>query len=375
MIFGRYNINKLIELGPRLSICFGTLSIYFSGTHKKGDDQPMYFENFNLVDPITPVDVDTLERLLKDSYYSEAETSFLVNGFRYGFELGYTGPKMVKQSAHNLKIRVGNETILWNKVMKEVKLKRFAGPYNTIPFEYYIQSPIGLVPKGEDDTRLIFHLSYPQNGNSVNAGIPKDKYSVVYKDFSQAIQACLELGIGCKLSKLDMKSAFRILCMRPDQFWLLVLKAKSPIDGKTYYFIDKCLPFGSSISCAHFQRFLDAVAHLVRHRLGLPQKAKIPVNYLDDFLFTALTKALCDGQLDTFLAICAEINFPVSMDKTFWSTSIIVFLGLLIDAERQIVAIPVDKVERATHLIQDILARRTTTVKSLQRLTGYPNFL
>ena len=31
--------------------------------------------------------------------------------------------------------------------MKEVKAKRFAGPFKNIPFENYIQSPIGLVPK------------------------------------------------------------------------------------------------------------------------------------------------------------------------------------------------------------------------------------
>ena len=31
--------------------------------------------------------------------------------------------------------------------MKEVKVKRLAGPYEEVPFENYIQSPIGLVPK------------------------------------------------------------------------------------------------------------------------------------------------------------------------------------------------------------------------------------
>ena len=46
-------------------------------------------------------------------------------------------------TAPNLKLTVGNETILWNKVMKEVKAKRYAGPFT----EDFIQSPIGLVPK------------------------------------------------------------------------------------------------------------------------------------------------------------------------------------------------------------------------------------
>ena len=31
--------------------------------------------------------------------------------------------------------------------MKEVEAKHYAGPFKTIPFENFIQSPIGLVPK------------------------------------------------------------------------------------------------------------------------------------------------------------------------------------------------------------------------------------
>ena len=53
---------------------------------------------------------------------------------------------MCKKSP-NLKIKVGSATELWNKVMTEVKARRYAGPYETVPFKYFIQSPIGLVPK------------------------------------------------------------------------------------------------------------------------------------------------------------------------------------------------------------------------------------
>ena len=91
---------------------------------------------------------------------------------------------------------MGDEIDLWNKVMKEVKLKRYAGPFNEIPFEDdFIQSPIGLVPKDQGkDTRLIFHLSYPclgKNSTSVNANTPKHLCSVTYPDFNQAIKMIL----------------------------------------------------------------------------------------------------------------------------------------------------------------------------------------
>ena len=63
-----------------------------------------------------------------------------------------------------------------------------------------------------------------------------------------------------------MKSAFRNLGILPENFCYLIMKAESPFDGNIYYFVDKCLPFGASISCSHFQRVPNAAAHLVRFR-------------------------------------------------------------------------------------------------------------
>ena len=149
--------------------------------------------------------------------------------------------------------------------MKEVKENRYAGPFEEIPFDHYIQSPIGLVPKdGGKDTRLIFHLSYPRGkGTSVNANTPSEDCSVKYPDFNEAIQICLREGKLCHIAKSDMKSAFRNLGIRKQDWKFLIMKAVSPIDGKTYYFVDKCLPFGASISCSHFQRFSNAIRHIL----------------------------------------------------------------------------------------------------------------
>ena len=77
---------------------------------------------------MTPVNADMLEHLLNKYQYDRDKTNFVVNGFRSGFDLGYRGPtKNIRQIAPNLKFHVGNRIVLWNKVMKEVKLKRYAG--------------------------------------------------------------------------------------------------------------------------------------------------------------------------------------------------------------------------------------------------------
>ena len=66
--------------------------------------------------------------------------------------MGYTGPAKIRQYSQNLKLRVGSKIQLWNKIMKEVKLKWYAGPYDKPPFDNFIQSPVGLVPKMEEKT-------------------------------------------------------------------------------------------------------------------------------------------------------------------------------------------------------------------------------
>ena len=152
-------------------------------------------------------------------------------------------------------MRVGNKIELWNKVMAEVKLGRYAGPFETPPFKNgYVQSPISLVPKDKGTkTRLIFHFSYPKSGDSINSGIPKEDCSVSYSDFDHAVKLCILAGKSAKAAKSDMSAAFRQVPLKPCQFYLLVMKAADPKTGNWFYFVDKCLPFGSSISCSIFQ--------------------------------------------------------------------------------------------------------------------------
>ena len=152
----------------------------------------------------------------------------------------------------------------------------------------------------------------------------------------------------------------------------MVMKAKNPIDQKWYYFVDKCMPFGSSISCALFQKFSNAISHVMTYKTN-----KENVNYLDDFLFIAFLKWLCDEQVKVFLDICSKIQFPVALEKTCWSSTLIVFLGMLIDTVNQRILIPVEKLRKALNQIDRILenSKRKATVIQIQKLCGILNFL
>ena len=70
--------------------------------------------------------VDKLTAMLRESDYDPDEIAFLDDGFRNGFDIGYQGPTNRQSESHNIPLKVGSKTQLWNKVMKEVKLKCMA---------------------------------------------------------------------------------------------------------------------------------------------------------------------------------------------------------------------------------------------------------
>ena len=93
------------------------------------------------------------------------------------------------------------------------------------------------------------------------------------------------------------------------------MKARDPRTGVWVFLIDKCLLFGASISCAHFQRFSNALKAIVEGILGQLRKTLI-TNYLDDFLFIYISIQGCNAIVIIFLNVCERIRFPVALDKT-----------------------------------------------------------
>ena len=91
-----------------------------------------------------------------------------------------------------------------------MNLKRFTGPFSTVPFKYFVQSPVGLVEKRPgNQTRLIFHLSHPRNPpygvpGPVNHYIPDELATVKYRDLDHAVKMCASFGSIGFLAKSDM---------------------------------------------------------------------------------------------------------------------------------------------------------------------------
>ena len=126
--------------------------------------------------------------------------------------------------------------------------------------------------------------------------------SVQYASLIDAITLIKANGRNCYLAKTDIKSAFRIIPISPDDYKLLGFKWK----GK--YFYDKVLVMGGSSSCRIFETFSTAIEWVARHKLGIRNR----IHILDDFLIVANPKSECLSELNRFLAFCEYCGIPLA---------------------------------------------------------------
>ena len=103
--------------------------------------------------PVTPVKVDRLNFLL--SGYETSLRLYLVNGFTFGFRVGFHGERCTLHSP-NLKSVLDQPQIVRTKLRKECEAGRICGPFICPPFPNFICSPLGIVPKKDTARPLVF---------------------------------------------------------------------------------------------------------------------------------------------------------------------------------------------------------------------------
>ena len=83
-------------------------------------------------------------------------------------------------------------------------------------------SRFGVIPKSNqpEKWRLIVDLSHPE-GRSVNNGISSELCSLQYMHMEEVLKSLLELGPGAQMAKMDIKSAYRMVPVHPQDRFLL----------------------------------------------------------------------------------------------------------------------------------------------------------
>ena len=218
----------------------------------------------------------------------------LLSTLKEGARIGYSGPRSDRVSP-NLISAVQHPDVVSLNLQKEVALGRVAGPYHSLPLPKFQCHPVGVVPKKHStDWRTIYHLSYPQ-GDSINDYIPKNPYSLSYVRVDDAIHILQSLGRGAFMAKTDLKSAFRLIPIHPEDWSLL------GIHWQSQYYVDMYplgfeAPRSFSISC----------------RTGLNGSLKVTMP--SSMLFTSWTTSSLPNSLNWHvyqaLALCYGCSCP-----------------------------------------------------------------
>lgn len=305
-----------------------------------------------------PINVDRLDFYL-ESYPNREDAVLLSNGFRNGFKIDFVGPRRA-QEFRNLKSAYEHTDQLRDKINKELLLGRLAGPFDYPPLPNLHVSPVGIVPKNDGGWRMITHLSYP-DGGSINDGIDPGLCSVTYTTFDKVAKMIYELGQSAYLAKRDLKSAYRILPIHPDDFSLLGIK----VEGK--YYIDKFLPMGLSQSAYLFEKVSTFLHWLTARKAGVETLDHM----LDDFIFAGKRDSdSCWKLVMAFEEVCAELGVPIAVEKSVNPTTTMVFLGLEIDTTEMSIRIPSHRVDELTSLLINLMLKSKINLRELQRLIG-----
>ena len=221
---------------------------------------------------VSPINVPVLKQFLIN-HPDTNFVNFLLDGFTYGFSVGYDGPLTAGQSRNLLSARQ-NPIAVSAAILKEVSRGHTAGPFPVSPFPMLHCSPLGAVPKKDGTHRIILDLSSPR-GSSIHQGISSDMYSVKYSSFDDAVSMVLSVGSSCFMAKLDIKHAFRLCPVHPSDWPLLGYV------WQNNYFVDVRLPFGSRSSPFIFNQFADALLWILIFVFGIQNI----LHYLDDYFY------------------------------------------------------------------------------------------
>ena len=131
---------------------------------------------------------------------------------------------------------------------KEVCLGRVLGHLH-LPVPNLRVLPPGMVSKkAPGEFRLIHHWSYLQV-ETINDGIPQELCTVMYISFDSALCMVQSCRVGAELVKCDVKPAFCLLPVHPNDFELVGFA----FEGS--FFMVKALLISCSVSCTALECF------------------------------------------------------------------------------------------------------------------------
>ncbi len=286
--------------------------------------------------------------------------NFVVSGIQGGFCIGFNYSHSCKKATRNMQSAKAGQSIVREYLAKECAEGRILGPFIEHSLPQLQVSRLEVVPKHTlGQWRLIVDLSSPE-GHSVNDGISKSLCSLSYVSVDTAAKMVARLGRGSLLAKVDIRSAYRMIPIHPDDRWPLGMRWEGSV------FVETALPFSLRSAPKLFPAVADALEWIVRQ-----EGVRSIQHYLDDFLIAGPPGGLeCDRSLTTLLAAFERLGVPVATQKLEGPTTVLTFLGIEVDTVAMQLRLPQEKLVELRELVASWRNRQLCIKKELQSLTG-----
>ena len=234
-------------------------------------------------------------------------------------------------------------------------------PESQVPFIQCHISPFGVIPKRSKPGkwRLIVDLSSPANA-SVNDGINRDMCSISYVTIDEIVDRIIQMGQGSLLAKVDIKQAYRIIPVHPEDRHLLGVQWQGSV------VVDKVLPFGLRSAPIIFTAVADALQWIME-RKGVENV----FHYLDDFITVGPPdSSQCQSNLSGIIQTCKLTGTPLEVEKCEGPATIITFLGMELDTQLMQIRLPPEKLEKLRHQLLMWEKRKAGKKRDLLSLIG-----
>ena len=151
------------------------------------------------------------------------------------------------------------------------------------------------------------------------------------------------LGRGTLLAKVDLKSAYRIVPIHPEDRPLLGMQWKGGL------YVDTCLPFGLRSAPRIFTALADALEWCTKE-----QGVTYLFHYLDDYITMGGAESEeCKANMVTLLATCNRLGVPIAPDKCEGPVTRLTYLGIEVDTVQMQLRLPEEKLRRVQATVEE----------------------
>ena len=287
-----------------------------------------------------------------DRYY----VTYLLEGMAKGFRIGFNRRCSLHPCSANMPTQ--NPSVILDYLQREVQLGRTSRHGIRSPNIHL--SPLGAIPKKHKPGKwqLIVDLSSPA-GASVNDGISTEWSSVSYVSIDHLLALVLTTGKGALLVKADIKEAYRMLPIHPEDQALLGVQWEGII------YTDQALPFGLRSAPKIFSAVADALQWIVRKK-----GVKNLLHYLDDFIFVSdsLEEASINKQI--MVDVFNYLGVPQEQSKLEGPATCLKFLGIEVDTMTLQIRLPSEKLHHLKEQLAAAVSKRCMSKRNLQSLTS-----